>query len=109
MRATAELRVSPRGSPQVLALDTDAADLERELQAQVRALAPTLLTERGVGPTVAAQLLVAWSHRGRLRSEGAFARLAGVAPLEVSSGQTVRHRLNRTGERAVTAPSTWPS
>jgi transposase len=54
-----------------------------------------------VGPTVAAQLLVAWSHRGRLHSEAAFARLAGVAPLEASSGQTVRHRLNRTGDRAV--------
>ncbi len=54
-----------------------------------------------MGPTVAAQLLVAWSHRGRLHSEAAFARLAGVAPLEASSGQTVRHRLSRTGDRAV--------
>src|SRR5262249_16885889 len=28
----------------------------------------------------AAQLIVAWSHHGRVRSEAAFARLAGVAP-----------------------------
>jgi transposase len=85
----------------ILALHQDAAELERELHAQVRALAPALLEEPGVGPTVAAQLLVAWSHRGRLHSEAAFARLAGVAPLEASSGQTVRHRLSRTGDRAV--------
>jgi hypothetical protein len=48
---------------------------------------------------VAAQLLVAWSHPGRVRSEAAFARLAGVAPLPASSGQTTRHRLSRGGDR----------
>ena len=58
-----------------------------------------LLDEPGVGPIVAAQLLVAWSHRGRLRSEAAFARLAGVAPIPASSGQTTRHRLSRGGDR----------
>ena len=46
-----------------------------------------------------AQLLVAWSHPGRLRSEAAFARLAGVAPVPASSGQTIRHRLSRGGDR----------
>jgi hypothetical protein len=51
----------------------------------VRALAPALLDEPGVGPIVAAQLIVAWSHRGRLRSEACFARLAGVAPVPASS------------------------
>ena len=77
----------------------EAAELEREILAHVRALAAELLDEPGVGPIVAAQLLVAWSHRGRLRSEAAFARLAGVAPVPASSGQTVRHRLSRGGDR----------
>jgi transposase len=77
----------------------EAAELEGEILAQVRALAPGLLEEPGVGPIVAAQLLVAWSHPGRLRSEAAFARLAGVAPLPASSGQTSRHRLSRGGDR----------
>ncbi len=81
------------------AATAEAAELEREILAHVRALAPALLDEPGVGPIVAAQLLVAWSHRGRLRSEAAFARLAGVAPLPASSGQTVRHRLSRGGDR----------
>jgi transposase len=77
----------------------EAAELECELLGHVRALAPQLLDEPGVGPIVAAQLIVAWSHHGRLRSEAAFARLAGVAPVPASSGQTVRHRLSRGGDR----------
>jgi transposase len=60
-----------------------------------------LLAEPGVGPVVAAQLLISWSHRGRVRDEAAFASLAGVAPIETSSGQHSRHRLNRGGDRAL--------
>jgi transposase len=37
--------------------------------------------------------------RGRIRSEAAFARLAGVAPIPASSGQTIRYRLDRSGDR----------
>jgi transposase len=77
----------------------EAAELERELLGHLRALAPALLDEPGVGPIVAAQLLVTWSHRGRVRSEAAFARLAGVAPVPASSGKTTRHRLSRGGDR----------
>jgi transposase len=77
----------------------EANELEREIVSHVRALVPQLLDEPGVGPIVAAQLIVAWSHRNRVRSEAAFARLAGVAPLPASSGQTVRHRLSRGGDR----------
>ncbi len=62
-------------------------------------LAPWLLAEMGVGAIVAAQILCAYSHHGRIRSEAAFASLAGVAPIPASSGQTVRHRLNRSGDR----------
>ena len=58
-----------------------------------------LLEEAGVGPIVAADVIVAWSHHGRVRTEAAFARLAGVAPVPASSGQTVRHRLSRGGDR----------
>jgi transposase len=81
------------------AATVEADELEGEILAHVRALAPPLLEEPGVGPIVAAQLLVAWSHRGRVHSEAAFARLAGVAPLPASSGQTRRHRLSRGGDR----------
>ena len=82
-------------------LIAQTAELDAELQVLVRhhPAGPTLLAEPGVGPVVAAQLLVSWSHRGRVRSEAAFAALAGVAPLEASSGQRTRHRLSRTGDR----------
>ncbi len=81
------------------AATVEADELEAEILGHVRALAPQLLDEPGIGPIVAAQLLVAWSHPGRVRSEAAFARLAGVAPIPASSGQTSRHRLSRGGDR----------
>ena len=83
----------------VEAATAEAAELEREILGHVRALAPQLLAEPGVGSIVAAQLIVAWSHQGRVRSEAAFARLAGVAPIPASSGQTIRQRLSRGGDR----------
>lgn len=62
---------------------------------------PGLLTHYGVGPVTAAQAHVSFSHPGRCRNEGAFAMLAGTAPLPASSGRTQRHRLNRGGDRAL--------
>jgi transposase len=83
----------------IQAATVEADELEQEILGHIRALAPRVLDEPGVGPIVAAQLIVAWSHHGRLRSESAFARLAGVAPIPASSGQTKRHRLSRGGDR----------
>jgi transposase len=83
----------------VLSAHAEAQALEKELRALVKATAPVLLAQPGVGPVTAAQVLISWSHPGRLRSEAAFAMLARVAPVEASSGQVVRHRLNRGGDR----------
>ena len=47
---------------------------------------------------MAATVLCAWSHAGRCRSDAAFAMLGG-APIPASSGQTIRVRLNRSGDR----------
>src|SRR5665213_582911 len=61
---------------------------------------PALRAARGVGPDFAAILLVAaGDNPERLRSESAFAALCGVSPVQASSGKTVRHRLNRSGNR----------
>ena len=66
----------------------------------MRAWRPDLLDQPGIGPIVAATVLCAWSHPGRVRSEAAFAMLAGVAPIPANSGQvTTRYRLNRHGVR----------
>ena len=80
-------------------LEAEANDLESELEALVNRVCPALLKERGVGTFAAAELLNAWSHRGRLRCESSFAMLGGAAPIPASSGQVVRHRLNRGGDR----------
>ena len=50
-------------------------------------------------PLLAAQVVLSWSHHGRVVNEAAFARLAGVAPIPASSGQTIRYRLDRGGDR----------
>jgi transposase len=80
-------------------LAAEAAELRAELERLVAAIAPWLLELPGVGPISAAQVLVSWSHAGRLRSEAAFAALAGANPIPASSGQVIRHRLNRGGDR----------
>lgn len=80
-------------------LTAEERELAREIEKLTRALAPQLLEQPGVGPLAAAQVLLSWSHRGRIRSEAAFARLAGCAPIPASSGQTVRYRLDRNGDR----------
>jgi transposase len=83
----------------VQALTAEERELKREIQALVARLARTLLDEPGVGPVAAAQVLISWSHRGRFRSDAAFARLAGAAPLAASSGLVLRHRLDPGGDR----------
>jgi transposase len=71
------------------------------LAAIVHDLVPGLTERPGIGPVSAAQAIVSFSHPGRCRNDAAFAKLAGTSPLEVSSGQTQRHRLNRGGDRAL--------
>jgi len=81
-------------------LTDELADLDEVIHPLVADANPALLDVHGVGPEVAAQLLItAGDNPQRLRSEAAFAMLCGVAPLPASSGKTNRHRLNRGGDR----------
>jgi transposase len=73
----------------------------RELQELVEQLAPGLTERPGIGPVCAAQVVVSFSHLGRVRNDAAFAKLAGTSPIPASSGQTTRYRLNRGGDRAL--------
>jgi transposase len=88
-----------RLAEEILRRDTELTRNEAGLRAHVTALAPWLLDEYAVGPFAAAHLLVAYSRKGRIRDEAAFARLAGVAPIPASSGNTIRHRLHHGGDR----------
>jgi transposase len=92
----AELR---RLATHIGAWDKQLRANKAQLQQLVEQIMPILLDQPGVGPMSAAQLLVSWSHKGRCRSEAAFAALAGVSPLQASSGKITRHRLNRFGDR----------
>jgi transposase len=82
------------------ALEAEIKILDPELNRLTSDVAPGLVELFGVGPEVAAALLVAaGDNPERIHSEAAFAHLCGVAPIEASSGKTVRHRLNRGGDR----------
>lgn len=76
-----------------------AAELEREIGALVKARAPELLALEGCGTLTAAKLIAEMAGAKRLASDAKFARLAGVAPIPASSGNRVRHRLDRGGNR----------
>ena len=80
-------------------LEAELAELDAELEAIVRALVPELLDECGVGAVCAAQLVTSSGDPARMRSEAAFAALAGTSPVDASSGRQQRHRLNRGGDR----------
>lgn len=81
-------------------LSVEISEADRELTALVRAVRPDLLATFGVGPEVAAQLLVtAGDNPDRLGSDAAFAALCGVNPVPASSGKITRHRLNQAGDR----------
>lgn len=88
---------------QIHALDRTLKDNLADIRALVQNMCPALLEQPGIGPVTAAIALTAWSHHGRFRSEAAFAALAGVSPVPASSGRTVRHRLNRGGDRTLNA------
>jgi transposase len=84
-----------------LYLTEELKSLDKTLEHLTSKAAKRMRQQFGVGPQTAAILLsVAGDNPERLRSESALASLCGVNPLEASSGKTVRHRLNRGGNRA---------
>lgn len=84
-----------------LYLTEELKKLDKDLEQLTARSAKRMRQQFGVGPQTAATLLsVAGDNPERLRNESALASLCGVNPLEASSGKTVRHRLNRGGNRA---------
>jgi transposase len=83
-----------------LALSEEMEELKHSLDDLTARANPALRAVKGVGPDVAAILLVAaGDNPERLRNEASFAAMCGVSPVEASSGMTLRHRLNRSGNR----------
>jgi transposase len=81
-------------------LTREIAELDAQMSAVLASHNPQLLKTYGVGPDTAAALLIAaGDNPERLHTEAAFAALCGASPVEASSGNTQRHRLNRGGDR----------
>jgi transposase len=81
-------------------LTAEITDATNDITTLVQAHAPQLLTEVGVGPLSAAQLLItAGDNPERMTGPASFAATCGTTPIPVSSGKTNRHRLNRGGDR----------
>jgi len=85
----------------IQALDLEIAAADKHIAALTKTACPSLLEMYQVGPQTAARLVItAGQNIERMRSEAAFAKLTGVAPLPASSGKNnTRHRLNRGGDR----------
>ena len=85
-------------------LSVEIAELEQRMLTRAATANPALLAIKGVGPVIAAQLLItAGDNPDRLRCSASFAALCGTAPIPVSSGRTHRHRLSRGGDRQANA------
>ena len=81
-------------------LTGEIKDLQDLINPLLQAINPALLQVNGIGPVIAAKLLLCIGENPqRLRTEATFAMLTGTAPLPASSGLTDRHRLNRGGDR----------
>jgi transposase len=81
-------------------LDREILELDQQLERLVAAAAPRTLRLFGVGTQAASQLLItAGQNIDRLKSEAAFAKICGAAPIPASSGRTTRHRLDYGGDR----------
>lgn len=92
-------REATRLAKQIITLQEQLDTNRNEIEGLVQSEHPALLDLPEVGPITAALILTAWSHPGRVRSEAAFAALAGTCPVPASSGSTTRNRLNRGGDR----------
>lgn len=97
--ATARVRIARDELRRIRDLTRSIAELIREMEALVRQAAPQLLAETGIGPITGAQLIGEIAGIQRFASDAKLARLAGCAPIPVSSGRTDRHRLDRGGNR----------
>jgi transposase len=102
-RGDASTRLRRRLASEVLrdvrTLDRKIADLDRRIEAEVDACGTTLTEIFGVGHILAARILGTVGDVGRFPTKAHFASYSGTAPVEVSSGEVVRHRLSLAGNR----------
>jgi transposase len=80
-------------------LDRRIGAAASEITAAVSASNSTLTELCGIGDLTAGKILARVGDITRFPSAAAFASYTGTVPIEVSSGDVVRHRLSRAGDR----------
>lgn len=80
-------------------LDREITECERRLRELLRACGTSLTDLPGVGTIVAARIIGEVRDVRRFATRDRFARANGTAPIPASSGERVRHRLSRGGNR----------
>jgi len=83
----------------LVAVDTKLKKIKAELKAAVLARGSTLMDVPGVGPAGAARILADVGDIARFADRNRFASWTGTAPIDASSGEQIRHRLSRAGNR----------
>ncbi|MGH9263043.1 MAG: transposase, partial [Acidimicrobiales bacterium] len=85
----------------LVAVDAKLKAIKKELRAAVRARGSHLMDLYGIGPAGAARILSDVGDVARFPDRNHFASWTGTAPLDASSGDQIRHRLSRAGNRRV--------
>jgi transposase len=83
----------------LVAVDTKLKAINKELRTAVNARGSQLMDLYGVGPAGAARILADVGDVARFPDRNHFASWTGTAPLDASSGEQIRHRLSRAGNR----------
>ena len=92
-------RLAAEQVAELVAVEKKIKALTKELKEMVLASGSTLMELPGVGPVVAARTLADTGDVARFTDRNRFASWTGTAPIEASSGEIVRHRLSRAGNR----------
>jgi transposase len=92
-------RIAAEELRELIAIEVKIKKATAELKAMVLARDSRLMDLPGVGPVVAARVLADVGDISRFADRNRFASWTGTAPLDASSGEQIRHRLSRAGNR----------
>ena len=92
-------RLAAEQLAELVVIEKKIKALTTELKQMVAATGSRLMELPGVGPIVAARVLADVGDVTRFADRNRFASWTGTAPIEASSGEVVRHRLSRAGNR----------
>ena len=92
-------RMAAEQLAELVAVDKKLKKIKTELKEAVQARGSTLMEIHGIGPAGAARILADVGDIARFADRNRFASWTGTAPLDASSGEQIRHRLSRAGNR----------